>query len=123
MLQRLGNGAEEVVRRVLAGLLAGNQRLFTFRRAIAQLVTPAVAEWLVVQHNSNELMQLIATFGTPEVRAALTPHLGGFVQLQDAAAILREQQYEQQQARERRHLTDKQDVIRTSPDFGQYRAP
>jgi hypothetical protein len=119
VLRRLPlNSREEIARRTLAGFIAKGIRPLHVVRIMAELITPSVIEWLVLQGAVVPVMQAIAGYCSREVRAALAPHLGGLIEAQDQHAVVFREQQERHAEQERRAIDGKRESILTSLEMG-----
>ena len=116
-LQELPDHGAQVARDVLRTLLQRAQNLFYFSRPLSGLITADVATWLAQQPNATALMRTAARFGSDEVRQALAPHMGGFVEEQAQAIARVRAQDRRRQARDEQRVAAQQDVVRTNQNF------
>jgi len=83
--------------RLLARGNADRRRMYYVDQALAALIKPATARWLI-EHEAATIIQNLAPYLHGEVRELLRPHSNGIIDEQDAAA----RRYREEQAEEER---------------------
>ena len=94
-----GEVARMYFERIIARGEAGRRRMYYVDQALAELMKPATARWLI-ENRAADMIQSLAPYLHGEVREILRSHSNGIIDEQDAAARrYREEQAEAERTR------------------------